>query len=61
MVECDICKIQFKAAKPNEAVIDAPILGSGGCWGYGCLGHLSYFNHAVGTWLNKDLKAVAGR
>lgn len=38
---CDVCKIQFQAAEPNEAVADAKIKGLG-LWGYLCVAHLDY-------------------
>ena len=44
MERCDICRITFKAAEPNEAVADAKLRASGveGRWAFLCKGHLDY-------------------
>jgi hypothetical protein len=41
METCDVCKLEFTAATPNEAVADAKIKGLG-LWGYVCDGHIFY-------------------
>ena len=41
METCDVCKLVFTSAEPNEAVADAKIRGIG-VWGYVCDGHMGH-------------------
>lgn len=53
---CDICKMEFTSIKPNPAVMDAQIVGSGGMWGYVCEGHQGYAHPTLRTVLNYKSK-----
>ena len=50
METCDVCKLEFSASKPNEAVADTKIRGLG-LWGYVCQAHLDYGVKAYTTML----------
>lgn len=40
MNKCDVCKLEFSASDPTEAVADVSM--PGGVWGYVCETHLSH-------------------
>lgn len=51
MEGCNICQIEFPSSPPNEAVLDAPLVG-GGPWGYFCVTHMGNAERGVGTRLD---------